>query len=123
VQATGANAVPELKKVIVVFGDRIAIQDTLQAALIAVFGDAPETLEEGPAGDTPDVGPQGTGQAISDEVRRWLDEAAQVFAEADAALRDGDPVAFAQKMQEGRRAFDRAREASAPSTTTPPPGP
>ena len=41
VQATGANAVPELKKVIVAFGDRIAIHDTLQAALTAVFGDAP----------------------------------------------------------------------------------
>jgi uncharacterized protein len=50
VQATGANAVPELKKVIVAFGDRIAIRDTFQDALVAVFGAAPETLEEGPGG-------------------------------------------------------------------------
>ncbi len=36
VQATGENAVPELKQVIVAFGDRIAIRDTLQGALSAV---------------------------------------------------------------------------------------
>jgi len=125
VQATGANAVPELKKVIVAFGDRIAIQDTLQAALTAVFGDAPETLEEGPGGDVSDTAPPGTGDVVPDEVRRLLDEAAEAFAEADAALRNGDPVAYAQKTQEGRQAFDRARDASARSTTTtatPPPG-
>jgi hypothetical protein len=123
VQATGANAVPELKKVIVAFGDRIAIQDTLQAALTAVFGDAPETLEEGADGDVSDAGPPGTGEVVPDEVRRLLDEAAQAFAEADAALRNGDPVAYAQKTQEGRQAFDRAREASARSTTTTTPQP
>jgi uncharacterized membrane protein (UPF0182 family) len=47
VQATGANAVPELKKVIVAFGEQIAIRDSLQDALMAVFGGAPDTLEEG----------------------------------------------------------------------------
>jgi uncharacterized membrane protein (UPF0182 family) len=111
VQATGANAVPELKKVIVAFGDRIAIQDTLQAALVAVFGDAPETLEEGPAGVAP---PPETPSPVglSEEARRLFDEAAQAFADADAALRAGDPVTYAQKVQEGRSAFERARVAS-----------
>ncbi len=111
VQATGANAVPELKKVIVAFGDRIAIRDTLQDALVAVFGDAPETREEGPAVDQ--VDPPGTpGAAPPDEVRRLLDAAARSFADADAALRNGDPVGYATKVQEGRQAFERAREAA-----------
>ena len=121
VQATGANAVPELKKVIVAFGDRIAIQDTLQAALVAVFGDAPETLEAGPPGAAPPT-PEGPGQVgISDEARRLFDEAARAFAEADAALRAGDPVAYAQKVKEGRDLFERARAASA-GAPAPPPG-
>jgi uncharacterized membrane protein (UPF0182 family) len=104
VQATGANAVPELKKVIVAYGDRVAIRDTLQAALTAVFGDAPETLEEGPANGEAE-------QDGSDETRRLLDDAAAAFAAADAALSAGDPVEYLRKLQEGRRLFDEARTA------------
>jgi uncharacterized membrane protein (UPF0182 family) len=110
VQATGANAVPELKKVIVAFGGRIAIRDTLQDALVAIFGDAPPTREEGP-GTGPDPGTP-DASAVPEEVRRLLDEAGRAFAEADAALRNGDPVAFASKVQEGRQAFERARQAA-----------
>ncbi|MGH9177079.1 MAG: UPF0182 family protein [Acidimicrobiales bacterium] len=117
VQATGANAVPELKKVIVAFGDRIAVRDTFQQALVAVFGAAPETLEEGPVGgETPETGDAPPGDApgagVPEEVQRLLDAAARAFGEADAALRAGDLVTYAQKSQEAREAFDRAREAS-----------
>jgi uncharacterized membrane protein (UPF0182 family) len=108
VQATGANAVPELKKVIVAFSNQIAISDTLKGALATVFGDAPETLEEGPG----DAGP-GDGTGLSDEVTRLLDQAAQAFADADAALRDGDAVEHLRKLEEGRRLFDEARREDA----------
>ena len=124
VQATGANAVPELKKVIVAFGDRIAIRDTFQDALVAVFGAAPETLEEGPAdGEPPDTTPTDPADpTVSGEARRLLDQAAQAFTEADAALRAGDPVEYARKVQEGRQLFDQARR-SATATPTPAPPP
>ncbi|MFP5377936.1 MAG: UPF0182 family protein [Acidimicrobiia bacterium] len=113
VQATGANAVPELKKVIVAFGDRIAVRDTFQDALVAVFGAAPETLEEGPVGaEEPEPG-EGPTADLPQEVRQHLDAAAKAFDEADAALRAGDLVSYAQKAEEAREAFDRAREASA----------
>ena len=123
VQATGANAVPELKKVIVVFGDRIAIRDTFQDALVAVFGSAPETLEERPAtGHTEDTALPASG-GISPEVRQLLDRAAQAFADADAALRSGDPVEYARKVQEARRLLEQARqEAHRAAAGTPPPG-
>jgi uncharacterized protein len=116
VQATGANAVPELKKVIVAFGDRIAVRDTFQDALVAVFGAAPETLEEGPAdaatSEPGEVPAGGTPEGVSQEVRQHLGAAAAAFAEADAALRAGDLVTYAQKAQEARDAFERARDAS-----------
>ncbi|MEW6155311.1 MAG: UPF0182 family protein [Actinomycetota bacterium] len=117
VQATGANAVPELKKVIVAFGGRIAIRDTLQDALVAVFGDAPPTREEGPAVPGDPADPETS--LLPEEVRLLLDEAARAFAEADTALRAGDPVLYATKVQEGRSAFERARQAAstAPATT------
>jgi uncharacterized membrane protein (UPF0182 family) len=124
VQATGANAVPELKKVIVAFGDRIAIRDTFQAALEAVFGAAPETLEEGPDGGTTGGDTAPPPGDVTAEARRLLDQAAQAFAAADAALRDGDPVEYARKVQEGRRLFDQARQAAgrSPAATPPPDG-
>ena len=108
VQATGANAVPELKQVIVAYGNRIAISDRLQDALVQVFGDAPDTREEGP--DTGPVDPESaeSGTSLSDEARRLFAEAAAAFAEADAAFRDGDPVLYATKIEEGRDAFERA---------------
>jgi uncharacterized membrane protein (UPF0182 family) len=119
VQATGANAVPELKKVIVAFGDRIAIRDTLQDSLVAVFGDAPETREEGPStGPDPLTEEPGTS-TLPEEARGLFDEAARAFAEADAALRNGDPVGYASRMQEARHAFERAREAAAGATAVP----
>lgn len=118
VQATGANAVPELKKVIVAFGGRIAIRDTLQDALVAVFGDAPDTLEEGPGDPPPGEAPPASPGGVSEEAQRLLDEAAQAFADADAALRDGDPIGYARKMQEGRDAFEQARQADGDTTTT-----
>jgi uncharacterized membrane protein (UPF0182 family) len=124
VQATGANAVPELKKVIVAFSNRIAIRDTFQDALVAVFGAAPETLEERPAGGPPaDTTPTAPGD-VSSEARRVLDLAAQAFAEADAALRAGDPVEYARKIQEGRQLFEQARQATTgtPTATSPPEG-
>ena len=37
-------------------------------------------------------------------------EAAAAFSEADAALRDGDPVLYATKIEEGRNTFQRALE-------------
>ncbi|HEX2172904.1 MAG TPA: UPF0182 family protein, partial [Dehalococcoidia bacterium] len=122
VQATGANAVPELKKVIVAFGDRIAIRDTFQQALEAVFGAAPETLEEGPGGDATGGEPAAPPGDVASEVRRLLDQAAQAFADADAALRAGDPVEYARKVQDGRRLFEQARQAAGrPAAATPPP--
>ncbi|MGH2393463.1 MAG: UPF0182 family protein, partial [Candidatus Limnocylindria bacterium] len=118
VQATGANAVPELKKVIVAFGGRIQIRDTLQESLVAVFGDAPPTLEEGPSPGPTDPADPGAPSVVSDEVRRLMDEAGRAFADADAALRNGDPVGFATKVQEGREAFNQARQAAERAQTT-----
>ncbi len=104
VQATGADAVPELKQVIVVFGERIAIRETLQGALAAVFGDAPETLEEGTGADE-EAEP-------AREVQRLLEEAAEAFAEAEAALQDGDFAAYGRHIQAAQDAIEEARGAA-----------
>ncbi len=80
--------IPGLEQVIVYFEGEVAIRDTLQEALAAVFGDAPPTLEEPPTGEPSDPGdpePEPTG-TLTEQVARLLTEASALFDEADAAL-------------------------------------
>ncbi len=86
-----------------------------------MFGAAPETLEEGPDGDATGGDTTPPPGDVASEARRLLDQAGQAFADADAALRDGDPVEYARKVQEGRRLFDQARQAAGRSPAAPPP--
>jgi uncharacterized protein len=77
-----------------------------------------------PSPDSPaDTTPTAPGD-VSREARRLLDQAAQAFADADAALRAGDPVEYARRIQAGRQLFDQARRAEAPTATatSPPDG-
>lgn len=46
VQASGQTAVPELKNVIVAYGDEVVMRPTLELALTEIFGASPETLED-----------------------------------------------------------------------------
>jgi len=114
--------IPGLEQVIVYFEGEVAIRDTLQEALAAVFGDAPPTLEE-PAGEpgVPEE-PQGT---ITERVTQLLGEASALFDEADAALRDGDLGLYADKTDEARRKIAAAEAllegdagTASPTTTT-----
>ncbi len=52
-----STEIPELRKVIVSFGGRVVVEDTLDQALVELFGQSPGTLEEQPTpGATPPVG-------------------------------------------------------------------
>ncbi|MBK9179505.1 MAG: UPF0182 family protein [Acidimicrobiales bacterium] len=120
VQASGATAVPELKKVIVSYAGRAFMRDTLPEALLAIFSvDIPAdqlaaTLEEifgtpvepGAGGDTGDTG-GGTGGEVTPPpegatVSELLAQAATAFAEADAALRAGDLATYQAKVEQAR---------------------
>ena len=79
--------IPELKRVIVAYGDRVAMQPTLEAALAAVFEPgavAPAPIER-PASATPPEGPADEGARA--HYRAALD-----------ALRAGDWAGFGREM-------------------------
>jgi uncharacterized membrane protein (UPF0182 family) len=94
--------VPALQKVIVYFGGEVAIRDTLQEGLTAIFGSAPPTLEEG-GGETPAEGepPPATG-TVPEQVSRLLVEANDLFAQADDALAARDLARYEQLVKQGR---------------------
>jgi uncharacterized membrane protein (UPF0182 family) len=112
-----SNDLPELRKVVVVYGRQARMGNTLQEALAGLFGAAPPTLEAGP--DTPGGGPAPTPSA---DVQALLDRAAAAFAAAEEALRAGDLAGYQAKVREAQGLVQQAaaanRDASAPPSTT-----
>ncbi len=130
---------PGLEKVIVYFEGEVAIRDTLQEALSAIFGETPPTLEEGGGGEPPTSGgapsePSEPSGTADEQVATLLAEAERLFGEADAALAERDFATYGAKQDEARRRVERAIEilsggstpasgssatpSTAPSTTT-----
>ena len=111
VEAEGTR-VPELKKVIVSYGDRVVMRDTLRESLEALFGEAPDTLEEGldPDDSIDPALPDPT--ADLSEVADLLAAAEEAFVEAETALRDGDLAEYQRLIQEARERVQRAQELS-----------
>lgn len=139
VEAQGDTPVPQLKNVIVAYGDQVEMRSTLQGALEAIFGEAPETLEDAtgdpgdtgsgddPSGDEPS-GDEPTG-TTEEQIAALLVQAEDLFAEADQALADGDLGTYQTKVDEARdlvqQAIDlggaeRSGEGSTTTTTAPP---
>ena len=133
VEAQGDTPVPQLKNVIVAFGNQVEMRSTLRGALEAIFGQAPETLEENPGTDNgsdngtdqPDE-PTGTTE---EQIAELLLRAEGLFAEADQALAEGDLGTYQAKVDEARRLVEQAIDLgggtvteSTTTTTTPPDG-
>jgi len=105
-QGSGLNttALPEFKRVVVVFGNRIIMRETLAQALTEVFGEGST-----PTSTTTTTTPGGGGE-VSDEVRGLLDRAQAAFIEADAALRAGNLAGYAEKVAEAQALITQAVE-------------
>jgi uncharacterized membrane protein (UPF0182 family) len=112
---------PEVKRVIVVFGGRAVMRTTLQEALTVMFGSAPTTLEEGfgglPEGESGSgagggggAGGSGTAKATAAEL---LTKAQAAFDAAEAALKEGDLGTYRSKTKEGVDLIGQAQAALA----------
>jgi uncharacterized membrane protein (UPF0182 family) len=139
VEAEG-TPVPQLKKVIVVYGDKVVIKDSLREAIGTIFpGSSPATLEQQgtgqvapPVGQTPTTTPGGgaptTTVPVPTSVGDLLAQATARFNAADEALKNGDLAGYQKATNDAkdlvRRAAEAARTTSGPapasSTTTRP---
>jgi uncharacterized protein len=124
VQSDQPNAIPELRRVVVVNGTRIGLGATLTEALDDSVSGAvsPPTPPDG--GEEPP--PEGS---VEEQIQALLDEAAQHFAAADAALREGDLATYQTEIDAAQRATAQAQELIAglfgvdTATATPSPSP
>ena len=122
VQSNQANAIPELRRVIVVNGGNIGIGTSLDSALADALGDAVPTPTP-PDGDG-DGEPPPTG-TIDEQVRALLEEAANHFALADAALRNGDLSTYQREVELAQAAIEEAAQlvGTGAEETSPSPSP
>jgi len=146
VEASGQTAVPELRNVILAYGDDIVMRSSLQEALEALFGDAPPTLEdpefiEGgddePAdgaepGETPGstttvppattVPPTTPAPPDGSTVDGLLAQAGEALEAANAALAAGNLGEYQRLVNEAAELIAQAQALSAgeppPTTTT-----
>jgi len=102
------SAIPELKRVVVVNGEEVAMGDSLEGALTLLFGDeAPEEPEEPGDPEQPEE------PGVPPDVASLLAEAQQHFDAAEAALRAGDLATYQREIELAEAAVRRAAELSA----------
>ena len=106
------EGIPELKKVILVSGETVVMENTFEEALASLFGvsaQPPPDDEPPPDGDQPGGGPPAAGGRLAELVERasrLYDRAQQVLAEGDFETygrlieRVGELLARAQRLSE-----------------------
>jgi len=95
-QGTAQNALPELKRVVVVFEDRIIMRTTFAEAIDEIFG------TDSGGGGVVDPGP------VDGTVAELLEQAEAAFVAADQALRAGDLALYAAKVDEAQSLIEQA---------------
>ena len=101
VESNQPNAIPELKRVVVANGTQIGIGSSLREALTDSLG---EVVPPDGGGQPP---PQGT---VEQQIQALLDQAAQHFVAADAALRAGDLATYQSEIVAAQDATTQAQE-------------
>ena len=97
-----ASAIPEVKKVIVAYGDKIAYENTLGEALASLFGDDADATDSDASGVTGDKG-DGSTKTQSD----WIKQASDAYDNAQKALKDGDWAKYGEYMDELEEALNQ----------------
>jgi len=104
-QASG-NKLPELKRVIVAYGERVVMTESLSRSLEAIFGAGAGTTGPGTGGATPGQPPAGTTVA---ELAR---QANQLYEQATEAASRGDWAAYGDYLRQLGEILDQLERVS-----------
>jgi hypothetical protein len=96
-QAT-ASPLPELKRVVVSTGNRIAMEPTLEEALVRVFATGPAAQPPPPA-PTPGQQPSAPQQPVAPNVSQLAAQAQEQYQRAQDALRAGDFARYGDEVR------------------------
>lgn len=115
------SEIPELRRTVLVFGDQVVMEPTLDRALQTVFGAAAPGVQlpagadepaDEPAGDAGEGATAGTGggDASDPRVAAALERALTAFDAADRALGGGDLGAYQQRTREAEEALREVQD-------------
>ena len=104
-----AGGLPELKRVIVVAGDQIAMEPTLGESLTAIFGTGTFLSEPG---EEP-VEPGEPGEEITADVAGLISQAQQHYSNAQDYLKDGDWTGYGRELEALKAILDELAGISA----------
>jgi uncharacterized membrane protein (UPF0182 family) len=122
------NPLPEFKKIIVVYGNQAAMEDSLNQALTDLFGapvpGLPTTSASGATvGPTTNITPSAPGPQVSSTVAQLLAQAQAAYAQAQNDLKAGDLGKYQTDINQAGDLLNQAAQAAsasaAPSTPTP----
>jgi uncharacterized membrane protein (UPF0182 family) len=104
-----AGGLPELKRVIVVAGEQIAMEPTLKESIAAIFGTEappPEPVVGPPAPAEPE-------EALTAEIASLIEEAQQHYNQAQQYLKAGDWAGYGEELEALKTALERLAELTA----------
>ena len=106
------GGIPQLKRVIVVAGDQIAMEPTLEESLAAIFGtEAPltEVVVEVP----PSPEPEEAEEPVATEIASLIEEAQQHYEKAQEYLKAGDWAGYGEELDTLEAVLERLAELAA----------
>ncbi len=109
-----SGGLPEFRRVVVVHGDDIEWDDTLEGALAKIFGSTAPT-EPAPEGqpEEEEVTPEtDETEPLSSRMQELLSQASEAFDRADQALRSGDLAQYQRLIEEAADLVERALNTS-----------
>lgn len=108
---SGATGLPKLQKVVVAFGQRVAMADTLPKALTELFGAGGTTreTENTPTGPSPANPPPGAPSMVSQEVRNLIAKASVQYETARQKLKAEDWAGYGAATKELERTLNDLR--------------
>ncbi|MHB9145974.1 MAG: UPF0182 family membrane protein [Symbiobacteriia bacterium] len=128
-QAT-SNKLPELKRVIVAYADQVVMQPSLGEALAEIFGQtqpgqpsAGPTGPGAPAGPGGPTGPTGPGIPVNPALQALIQQANQLYAEAQEALKSGDWTTYGDRVKRLGEVLTQLQTGGATGTTGVPAAP
>jgi len=105
-----AGGLPELKRVIVVAGEQIAMEPTLRESIAAIFGDEAPPIEPKPPV------PAEPEEPVATEIAELIEEAQQHYNKAQQYLKAGDWAGYGKELDALKAVLDRLAELAAEET-------
>ncbi|MBR5129169.1 MAG: UPF0182 family protein, partial [Firmicutes bacterium] len=101
-EATNAS-IPEVKRIIVAYGDKIAYEETLAACLVSLFGDG---AEEGVGTDDPATETDKPDTEVMSQ-SELIDKAVTAYANAQTAMQNGNWAEYGKYLSEMEDALNK----------------